>query len=253
MNRRKVAAITGGGTGIGLASAMALAEAGFDVLIAGRREPVLAEARRELIQAHPDCSVATLAADVGVPEQASAVARRTVHELGHLDVMVTAASAFEPVAILDMSLEQWDATINVSLRGTFLCAAEAARHMKDHGGGRIVLFASANCVQSEFEVAHYDAAKSGVKSLTHSMAIEFAPHGIIVNAVAPGWVRTAMSEAAILQAPPGFFRRVNPLGRWAEPSEVGSLVRYLATDSPGFLTGEMILIDGGQTIMAPTP
>ena len=127
--------------------------------------------------------------------------------------------------------------------------------MKEHGGGRIILFGSTNCVESEQDVAHYNAAKAGVQSLARSMALEFAPYGITVNAVGPGLVRTPMSEGFVAQgqASPDSFSRINPLGRAGEPSEVASLVRYLATDAPSFLTGTMIMIDGGQTIMAPTP
>jgi NAD(P)-dependent dehydrogenase (short-subunit alcohol dehydrogenase family) len=253
--RRGVAVITGGGTGIGFASALALAGAGFDILIAGRRPHVLAEARKAITDAHPARTVAILEADVGIADQALAIVSQAIAELGRLDVMVTAASAFEPIPILDMTVEQWDATINVSLRGTFICAARAAQYMKEHGGGRIILFGSTNCVESERDVAHYNAAKAGVKSLANSMALEVGPYGITVNAVGPGLVRTPMSEDFVAQgqASPDSFSRINPLGRPGEPSEVASLVRYLATDAPSFLTGTLIMIDGGQTIMAPTP
>lgn len=251
--RRGVAVITGGGTGMGLASALALAQAGFDLLIAGRRPSVLAEARKTITDAAKDRLVVTLPADVGIPDQALGLVGAAVDELGGLDVMITAAAAYEPVPLLEMTAGQWDSTVNVSLRGTFLCAAAAARHMKDHGGGRIILFGSTDSVESEPDVAHYNAAKAGVKSLAHSMAVEFAPYGIAVNAVGPGWVRTPMVEEFLAQATKESLRRVNPLGRWAEPAEVASLVRYLATDASPFLTGALIMIDGGQTIMAPMP
>jgi len=85
------------------------------------------------------------------------------------------------------------------------------------------------------------------------MAVEFAQYGIVVNAVGPGWVRTPMVESFLAQTTPEALRRVNPLGRWAEPDEIANLVRYLATDAPTFLTGALLMIDGGQTIMAPMP
>jgi NAD(P)-dependent dehydrogenase (short-subunit alcohol dehydrogenase family) len=251
--RSGVAVITGGGTGMGLASAQALAGASFDLLIAGRRPQVLANARKAITDAHPERAVVTLSADVGIPDQALRIVGRAVAELGALDVMVTAAAAYDPVPLLEMTVEQWDRTINVALRGTFVCAVAAARHMKDHGGGRVILFGSTDSVESEPEVAHYNAAKAGVKSLAHSMAVEFAPHGISVNAIGPGWVRTPMVEEFLSQATPESLRHVNPLGRWADPSEIANLVRYLATDAPPFLTGALIMIDGGQTIMAPMP
>jgi NAD(P)-dependent dehydrogenase (short-subunit alcohol dehydrogenase family) len=238
---------------MGLASAMALAAAGFDLLIAGRRADVLADARKMITDAYRDRAVVTLSADVGIPDQALGIAGQAVDELGGLDVMVTAAAAYAPVPLLEMTVEQWDGTINVALRGTFICAVAAARHMKDHGGGRIILFGSTDSVESEPEVAHYNAAKAGVKSLAHSMAVEFGPYGISVNTVGPGWVRTPMVEEFLAQATPESLRRVNPLGRWADPAEIAGLVRYLATDAPPFLTGTLIMIDGGQTIMAPMP
>jgi NAD(P)-dependent dehydrogenase (short-subunit alcohol dehydrogenase family) len=251
--RRGAAVITGGGTGMGLASAKALAEAGFDLLIAGRRPQVLADARKAITDAHPERAVATLSADVGIPDQALGIVGQAVAELGGLDVMVTAAATYAPVSLLEMTVDQWDSTINVALRGTFICAVAAARHMKEHAGGRIILFGSTDSVESEPDVAHYNAAKAGVKSLAHSMAVELAPFGISVNAVGPGWVRTPMVEEFLSQATPESLRRVNPLGRWADPSEIASLVRYLATEAPPFLTGSLIMIDGGQTIMAPMP
>jgi NAD(P)-dependent dehydrogenase (short-subunit alcohol dehydrogenase family) len=250
---RGVAVVTGGGTGMGFASARALAAVRLDLVLAGRRAEVLKEAAQTIRADHPGCTVLTTAADVGSPAAAESITACAVENLGRLDVMVTAAAYYETVPILDMTVDQWDATIDVALRGTFLCAREAARHMKDHGGGRLVLFASANCVHSEPDAAHYDAAKAGVQSLTRSMAMEFAPLGITVNAVAPGWIRTAQSETAIQSAAPASFARINPLGRYGEPDEVADVVRYLAIESPTFLTGQMILIDGGQTVMAPMP
>lgn len=238
---------------MGLACAQTLAEAGFDLLLAGRTEASLVAARNEIMASNPDRTVVILVADVGVSSEATQVAIQAVAEFGQLDVMITAAAFFDPAPIIDMAVDTWDATMNTCLRGTFLCAAEAARQMRLRGGGRIILFGSVSADQSEPEVAHYNAAKAAIVSLAHSMAMEFAPHGIIVNAVGPGWVKTRMSEEAIRDAAPGAFSRINALGRWGEPAEVASVVRYLATDAPAFLNGQHILIDGGQTFMAPMP
>jgi NAD(P)-dependent dehydrogenase (short-subunit alcohol dehydrogenase family) len=130
-------------------------------------------------------------------------------------------------------------------------AIAAAREMKKLGGGRIVLISSIDTITSEPEVAAYNAAKAAVGSLVRSIAVDCSKDGILANAVAPGWVYTPMAAPYIDDAEPGMMERINPVGRAADPDEVGNVIEYLALDAPPFLTGSTITIDGGQTIRAP--
>jgi NAD(P)-dependent dehydrogenase (short-subunit alcohol dehydrogenase family) len=250
---RQGAVVTGGGTGIGLATARALAEAGFPVLIAGRRLSVLENAARSIRSAVSGAQVETLASDVAVPEQAEEIISTAVTRLGAIDVLVNGAGIYEPVDFLEMTAEAWDRTCDVVLRGTVLCSVAAARHMREKGGGRIVLISSINGAVSEPESAHYSAAKAGVMSLARSMAVDLADHGISVNAVSPGWVRTPMTEEFLAEATPEMLHRVNPLGRSGDPTEIASFIVYLATEAPSFMTGATLFVDGGQTAVAPLP
>jgi meso-butanediol dehydrogenase/(S,S)-butanediol dehydrogenase/diacetyl reductase len=247
------AVVTGGGTGIGLATAAALAKAGFPVLIAGRRLAVLDEAAESIRATVSGACVETLSADVAVPEDAESVITAAVSRLGGIDVLVNAAGIYEPVHFLEMTAEAWDRTCDVVLRGTVLCSVAAARHMREQGGGRIVLISSINGAVSEPESAHYSAAKAAVMSLARSMAVDLAEHAISVNAVSPGWVRTPMTEEFLAEATPEMLQRVNPLARAGDPTEIADFIVYLATAAPPFLTGATLFVDGGQTAVAPLP
>lgn len=253
MSERRCAVVTGGGTGIGLASAHALAGAGMDVLIAGRRGEVLERAAVEIRAAGHDVRVATTVADVARPADCDALVAAALAELGRVDVLVNAAAVYEPVAFLDLTAAAWDATMDVDLRGTVLTSVAAARWMATNGGGRIVLVSSVNGHASVPAASHYSAAKAALHSLARSMAQELSPSGIAVNAVAPGWVRTPMTEAYLATTTPERLARLNPLARVGEADEIASLIRYLAVEAPPFLTGATLVVDGGQTAIAPMP
>jgi NAD(P)-dependent dehydrogenase (short-subunit alcohol dehydrogenase family) len=248
-----VALITGAGSGIGRATAVALSERGYALLLAGRREQALEETRELALQAAPDARIETRATDVAQPAECDAVVADTVERLGGLDVLVTAAGIYEPKHIADMTAEDWDGTLDVTLRGSVLCAAAAARHMRDAGGGRIVLISSINGAVSEPESTHYSAAKAAIISVAKSMAVDLAGDEIAVNAVAPGWTNTPMVEEFVETATEDDLRRINPMARLGKPEEIAGLITYLAADAPGFLTGSTLFIDGGQTAVAPLP
>lgn len=250
---RRVAVVTGAGTGIGRATAQSLAAAGFAVLIAGRRAEVLAEAREEILAAVPGAVVETRATDVGQPDECEALIADAVERLGGVDVVVTAAASFEPAHTLEMTAEAWDACLDVVLRGSVLVAVAAARRMRDAGGGRIVLVSSINGAISEPETAHYSAAKAAIMSVAKSMAVDLSSHNIAVNAIAPGWVDTPMIAEFVEEATPEDLGRINPLARLGRPEKLAGVVAYLATDAPMFLTGSTLFVDGGQTAIAPMP
>lgn len=249
--RRGVAAVTGGGTGIGLATARALAEAGFDIAICGRRADVLDRAVTEIPRQAPGRVVVSMRADLGVPEDAERFVAFAIEQLGDLDVLVNNACTFFVTDFLALDASTWDAIADPGLRGVALCSAAAARYMRGKQVGRIVNVASMDALISEPNVAHYNAVKAGVSSLARSMAYDLSRYGITVNAVAPGWIKTPSADWAL--SDPSAMKRVNPVGRWGEPDEVANLICYLSTSAPTFLTGATIVIDGGQTAVAAMP
>jgi NAD(P)-dependent dehydrogenase (short-subunit alcohol dehydrogenase family) len=248
-----VALVVGGGTGIGYASAARLARCGFAVALAGRRDVVLREAAERLRAEHGAAGVTTITADGGDEDDAARMISATVDELGDLSVLVNCAGIYEPVHFLDLTADAWRRTMSATLDAHLYVSVAAARHMAGRGGGRIVLISSINSPLSEPESAHYSAAKAAVSSLVRSMAVDLSSRGIQANAVAPGWVRTAMVEEFVATASAESLQRINILGRVGAPDEVANVVEYLAVDAPAYLTGTTIFVDGGQTAMAPLP
>jgi NAD(P)-dependent dehydrogenase (short-subunit alcohol dehydrogenase family) len=253
MTEERVAVITGAGTGMGAATAEALASAGFAVMLAGRRESKLEEVR-DRIRGHDDgATVEIRSTDVAVPKECESLIADTIERLGRVDVAVTAAATFEGVLSLSMGAAEWDACLDILARGSLLVAVAAAKRMKERGdGGRIVLVSSVNSVVSEAETVHYSAAKAAVNSIARSLAIELAGDGIFVNAVSPGWVDTPMVADFVAETTSEDLARINALGRLGRPEEIAGVITYLASDAPEFLTGATLFVDGGQTAMAPT-
>lgn len=241
----RVALITGGGTGIGLSAARALAGDGFQVVISGRRGGVLAEA---VDQIGADGRVHAIEADVATVDEPSRTVDEVVERYGSIDCLVTAAGVYEQVPLLEMTPVQWDETINTNLRGTFLSAQAAARHMVKQGHGRMVFIGSIGATQSEGEEAgHYSASKAGVHSLAQTFGGGLARHGIQVNAVAPGLTETPMTAALIAHTGRAFWTDQLPTGRICQVDEVGEMVRFLVADAPPSLTGAILTIDCGYT------
>lgn len=251
MTEERVAVVTGAGSGIGAATARALAAANMRVVIAGRSEDKLVAVRDEIPDSIDGATVLVKPTDVGDPDQCEALVAAAVEEYGSVDAVVTAAATYEPVHVLDMTAEAWDECLDICLRGSLLVATAAARRMKDQGSGRIVFVSSINGMVSEPETAHYSAAKAAINSLARSMAVDLADHGITANAVAPGWVRTPMVADFAAKATKEDLAKINPLARWAKPEELAAVIAYLATDAPGFFTGSTVVVDGGQTAIAP--
>lgn len=253
MSDVKVAIVTGGGSGMGAASATYLAAAGFDLMLAGRRIEKLEEVKAAVLEANPGSRVEVRSTDVAVPAECNGLVQDTVDKLGRVDVAVTAAATFEPVDSLEMTAEAWDTCLDILLRGSMLVAAASARQMKEQGGGRIIFISSINGAVSEPETAHYSAAKAAINSLARSMAVDLAKHRIPVNAISPGWVDTPMIAEFVAEATEEDFARVNPMARLGRPEEIANVVTYLAAEAPEFLTGSTLFVDGGQTAIAPVP
>ena len=245
------ALIVGGGTGIGYATAERLARAGVAVALAGRREEVLDEARDRLLGNVDGAAVVTAAGDAGVESEARAMVATAVEQLGGLDLCVNCAGIYEPVDFLDMNEEAWRHTMSTTLDAITYPSVAAAKVMAESGGGRFVLISSINAPLSEPESAHYSAAKAGVSSLARSMAVDLAKHGIQVNAVAPGWVHTAMVDEFVQNATAETLRQLNIVARVGQPDELANVIEYLLLGAPEYLNGTTIFVDGGQTAMAP--
>jgi NAD(P)-dependent dehydrogenase (short-subunit alcohol dehydrogenase family) len=247
------AVITGGGTGIGLATALRLHGAGFALSIVGRRREVLDAAVQTIAQQSGEAAVFADVADVADPDAAARVVDQHVERTGGIDTLVAAAGAYELREIREITPAAWDATADVHVRAAVLGAAAAARHMVRAGRGRIVLLSSVNGLHSEPGSVAYSAAKAAIISVARSLAVDLAGSGVTANAVAPGWVTTPMTQDYLAMSTPEALRRVNPLGRAGTADEIANVISYLVLDAPEFLTGATIVVDGGQTAMAPLP
>jgi len=242
----RVAAVTGGATGIGAATARALAEVGARVLVAdlsveaGRT--LAAEVGGEFVQV-----------DVSHAADAERLATAAVEWLGRLDVLVNNAGVVLAKSTTETTEEEWDRVLDVNLKGTWLCSRAAIPRLAAGGGGAIVNVASNAGLVGFPNAAAYCASKGGVAQLTKAMALDCAPLGIRVNAVCPGHTRTSMAESFVASQPDpdaflrDFVERQHPIGRMAEPEEVARCIRFLASDEASFVTGAVIATDGGFT------
>jgi meso-butanediol dehydrogenase/(S,S)-butanediol dehydrogenase/diacetyl reductase len=249
MTEQRVAVVTGGGSGIGAAIARELASRGLKVLVtdidvdaAGRVATEIGGGFRQL--------------DVTDRASVDAAAAAAVEELGGVDVWVSNAGISHMAHFLDVEEEDLDRTLAVNLKGVFLCGQAAARAMRDGGGGVIVNLASMAGKQGRVPyLADYVASKFGVVGLTQAMALELAPHGIRVNSVCPGYVRTSMQErelaweAGLRGIDPAEVEQLwlddTPMGRLERPEDVARVVAFLVGEDAAFVTGEAVAVNGG--------
>ncbi len=243
----KVAFISGASSGIGRASALALAKQGATAVVAARRVDRLTELAREIVEMGREALPVLM--DVTKKETITSAVAKTVEMYGRLDILLNNAGVAEFAPFLDITEEQWDKTIDTNLKGYFLVAQMAAREMAKHSWGRIVNIASiaSGGVGVGFpSVAHYCASKGGVVAMTEALAIELAPMGILVNCIGPGVIETEMTEA-LLKDPKqaeGLLARA-PLKRAGKPEEIAAAVVYLASEESSYTTGTTLYIDGG--------
>jgi 3-oxoacyl-[acyl-carrier protein] reductase len=246
----QVAVVTGAGRGMGRAIALELARAGARVMAAARTESEL----EQTVAAADAGTVLAQRTDVANPEDVSTLMARAVDDLGTIDMLVCSHGIYQGgTGALDLALEQYERTMRVNVTGALLCAQHAGRAMRDaQRPGRIVFISSGNGQLSQAGAVDYDTSKAALNGLTRALAIELAPYDITVNAVAPGWIRTAMSEEELEHLERAGLV-MNPLGQVGEPGDVARTVRWLVDPRTRFVTGSIVNVDGGQTAMLAKP
>ena len=239
--RAWTAIVTGGNRGIGRAVVETFVAAGARVA---------AMARSSEPADRNDAALFSIAVDVRDRSSVERAVAAAEEKLGPIDVLVNAAGIIERTPFLDLTEQRWQEVIETNLGGTFRMSQAVAAGMVRRRSGRIINIASNNALGGSPGHQAYDASKAGVVGLTRSMAVELAPHGVWVNAVAPGWTRTDMAMAALGR--PGEEERVCqelPSRRIAEPRDIAEAVLWLATETTRFLVGSILVIDGGETIL----
>ncbi len=237
--------VTGGGSGIGRAACLAFAREGADVGVAdvsvAGAESTIEEVRKTGRKA------VAIQVDVTDPASVQAMVTQAGTTLSNLHVLVNSAGVREIVPFLELPFAEWQRIIAVNLTGTFLCSQAVARHLVTQGsGGKIINLASVAGLTAVPNRAAYVASKHAVVGLTKEMALELADKNIQVNAVAPGVVRTAMTESYFDKpSVVATLQKAHPAGRWAQPEEIANLILYLASPEAAFITGATFPIDGG--------
>ena len=240
----KTAVVIGGTSGIGLAIARGLAEAGANVIPTGRR-PALVEAAAKEIRNRGSKSL-VLACDITDDQAIEALLEAAVNEFGGVDILVNSAGATKRSATLDLSLAEWNHILDTNLTGTLRACQVFGRHMIERKYGRVINIASLGSVLGLYEVTAYCASKAGVAALTKSLAIEWARFGVCVNAIIPGVFHTEMNAGMLKGTPRGqeFLIRT-PMGRFGELEELAGAAVFLASDAASFVTGHLLAVDGG--------
>jgi len=242
----RVVLVTGASRGIGRSIALAAGAAGADVVVHyNSREG----AAREVVQKMEAAGGKALAvaADISAADEVEALIAVAVEHFGRLDVLVCNAGVWKRAPVETMSEAQWDETIDVNLKGTYLATHFAVPHLKGSPAGAIVNVSSTAGQRGEAGYAHYAASKGGMIAWTKSLAPELAEWGVRVNCVAPGWVHTDMTAQA-LERDGDAIRAIIPLGRAGRPEEIAAVACFLASDLASYMTGEVVNVNGGNVL-----
>jgi NAD(P)-dependent dehydrogenase (short-subunit alcohol dehydrogenase family) len=243
----RVAIITGGSIGLGRQMAEGLAEMGANVVLCARKKERCEHAAEELKQL--GVKALALACDVKNPDQIHGVVQETASQFGRVDILINNAGTAWGAPVEGMRLEQWNKVIETNLTGTFLFSQAVGKYMVPQRRGKIINIASVAGMRGappEFQAIGYHASKGGVIAFTKDLACKWGIHNIQVNAIAPGWFPTRMSEVMIERNRDAFLKRI-PLGRFGSEHDLKGAAVFLASDASDFVTGHILVVDGGQT------
>jgi gluconate 5-dehydrogenase len=246
----KVAIVTGGSVGLGAQMATALVEAGADVVIAARKVARCVELASKLEKL--GTRALPVACDVSKAEDCQNLVDVTVKEFGRLDILINNAGISWVMPAIDFQMDKWQKVMNLNVNGTFQLSQMAARVMKEQGGGKIINMCSIGAFGGDLpenvDSIVYTTSKGAVLTMTKDLAVKWARYGITVNAMCPGWFPTSLNDKHLEQMAPKLIPRI-PLGRYGGSEDLKGLTVFLASAASDYMTGECIIIDGGQSAL----
>ncbi|MFC1663984.1 SDR family NAD(P)-dependent oxidoreductase [Patescibacteria group bacterium] len=243
----KVAIVTGARRGMGKSHVLALAKAGAKVVVSDISEEDCQKVVDEIKKGKGEALA--LKCDVSQKEKVDELVKKTIEKFGKLDILVNNAGICQFKPFLELTEKEWDTTLDINLKGYFLCAQAAAKEMAKQKSGTIINIASVAMGQQGIgfpNIVHYCASKGGIVGMTEAMALELASYNIRVNAVSPGMIETPMIDPVKSdpKAIKGILTRI-PMGRTGKPEEVSNMVLFLASDKSSYMTGSTVIVDGG--------
>lgn len=237
--------VTGGTKGIGKAIALAFAGSGAEVAVSFKKDEAAANQVKQQLEANGSTCI-LLQKDVGDPSEAEAAVKLAAEQLGGLDILVNNAGISVPRPLLELADHDWDLVMDTNVKGPFVLCKHAAQIMRVGGQGTIINIASMSGLEPYPGMGAYSVSKAGLIMLTRLMALEWAEYGIRVNAICPGLIHTALTEA--VYADPDLARKraeLVPLGRIGKPEEIADIALFLASPAAAYITGQVIVADGG--------